>query len=170
MYVEAMTRIYRLVRLNRREFEIRGDHAVAMIMFRRGTASTISTAVEWFDLVRSGWSAPSIIEQRRDEPSERVIARGSCSGRYVMTVDETKLRFGPLSIFGGTYGWSQQNGAAIVRYPPLSWSMRDHSIEVDLPDDSNVVRLMSIGAYLLQLAYQESAAVTLIAAAGAAIS
>src|SRR5213593_3056017 len=82
-YIESMSNEYRLLRIDRRRFELRGSDAsvAATIDFVGCNRAMIETRKEHFLLLRSGFLTPSLI-LRDDAANGCLIAPGTCSGGY----------------------------------------------------------------------------------------
>jgi hypothetical protein len=164
-----MSSEFRLLRIDRRRFELRGSDAsvAATIDFVGRNRAMIETGEENFSLVRSGFLTPLLI-LRDDAANGRLIARGSCSGAYRML--DGGLSWKALSFWHGSYGWTSASGSSLVRYVPVSpWKSGDAVVTVE-QEISDELRVLAIGAFLLKLTRDDDSAVLAITAAAAATS
>lgn len=164
-----MSSEYRLLRIDRRRFELRGPDAsvAATIDFVGCNRAMIETREEHFLLLRSGFLTPSLI-LRDDAANGRLIAPGTCSGGYRLL--DSGLSWKALSFWRGAYGWTSADGTSVVRYVPVSpWKIGDAVVTVE-QEISDELRVLAIGAFLLKLTRDDVSAVVAISAAAAAAS
>jgi len=150
----------------RREYTLtRGSEQLARLVFRGwGSGATVEMPGGSWEIRKAGLWKPRVSVLR---PGTEWTAKAHWSGNYDLeTPVEGAFRWRCLSMWKMRYGWTAFDGTPLIRYRPLGWSHCTHAVEFldEQPLTDPRLVLTILGGYLLALAQEELAAVSVVVA------